>query len=167
MSVKKIALIIFSIVVLSLAGLYLFLETYDFNRLKPRIMQLVKESIGRDLEIKGDLELKPGFGPVIVARGVSLSNADWGSRPEMAGMDRVEIRIALFPLIRGNLVMANLLVVNPDILVEINENGETNLPQTVYDGDDRAAEKEIRLPLKKIEFREGQFIFQYSPQAGA
>lgn len=159
MTVKKTALIIITLLVLILAGTYAFLETYDFNRLKPRIVQGVKKITGRDLEI-GDLDFKLGYEPVLVARRVSLSNADWGSRPEMAEIQKIEITLSLLSLLHGALLVDDLRLTRPDVLIEVRENGETNFPVIREPAGSQSRGKPDRLMLKKMELRDGVFTYR-------
>ena len=42
---------------------YVILISYDYNKLKPRITQAVKDATGRELTLGGDIELAIGFSP--------------------------------------------------------------------------------------------------------
>ena len=106
---------------------YALLASYDFNRLKPRIIKAVKDATGRELTLGGDIRLKIGLRPVLVAGKVELANAAWGSRPVMAGIKRFEVQVALLPMIRGEVEIRKLFLVGPDILVETDKSGRSNL----------------------------------------
>ena len=75
----------------------------------------------------GDIRLDIGFRPALVVEDVSFQNADWGSRPEMVMVKRFEVRVALIPLIGGDIRIKRLILVEPDILIETNAAGESNL----------------------------------------
>ena len=127
--------------------LYVIAVTYDFNKLKPKITQAVREATGRELTLGGDFKLAFGFSPSISVEAVSFQNAPWGSRPEMAKMKRLEIQVALFPLIHRKIQFKRLILVEPDILVETDRSGKTNL-------EFKTAEKP-KAAEKKGEEREG------------
>ena len=100
--------------------------TVDFNDYKPEIRAQVKQATGRDLTIAGDIRFALSLTPTLNVSGVSFANAAWGSRPEMAKVDRFEVQIALIPLISGNLDIRKLVLVGADILLETNAKGQAN-----------------------------------------
>jgi len=124
---KKI-LVIFGVIILGLvtAGL-IILFSYDYNKFKPYIAQAAKEATGRELKLSGDLKLQLGFTPALVIDNISFQNASWGSRPEMAQVKRFELEVALFPLISRKIQINRFRLIEPDILVEINKDGASNL----------------------------------------
>ncbi len=106
---------------------YIMIATYDFNKLKPRIAGAVRDATGRELTLAGDFKLSFGLSPTVSLEGVSLQNAPWGSRPEMARIKRFEIQMALLPLFRREIQFKRLILVEPDILIEKDPSGKSNL----------------------------------------
>ena len=115
------------LIVALIAGIFVILSSYDFNDLKPKIAQMVKDSTGRELSMKGDLELEIGLNPTLVIEDVSFQNVSWGSRPELAKIRRLEIQVAVLPLIRKIILFKRLILIEPDILIETNRDGTSNL----------------------------------------
>jgi uncharacterized protein involved in outer membrane biogenesis len=58
---------------------------------------------------------------------VSFQNAPWGSRPEMVKVKRFEVQVALLPLLTKKLELKRLILIEPDILIETNAAGKSNL----------------------------------------
>ena len=114
------------ILIVVIAG-YIILSTYDFNDLKPRIAQAVKDATGRELTLKGDIDLKISLSPALVVEDVAFQNAPWGSRPQMATIKRAEVEVSLIPLFSGELELVRLILVEPDILLETDKDGRSNL----------------------------------------
>lgn len=106
--------------------IYIILVSYDFNRLKPRISQAIREATGRELTLGGDVKIGIGLSPSLKVEKVSFQNAPWGSRPEMAKVKRFEIQVALLPLIRGEFDLKRLILIEPDILLETGPEGKWN-----------------------------------------
>ncbi|MBW2116716.1 MAG: AsmA family protein [Deltaproteobacteria bacterium] len=106
---------------------YAVLSNYDFNSLKPRIARAVKDATGRELSLVGDIDLDIGFSPALVVEDVRFRNAPWGSRPELAQVRRFEVQVALLPLITGNIEVKRLTLIEPDILIETDKSGKSNL----------------------------------------
>ena len=112
-------------VLLSAAG-YLFLKTRDFNRYKSVIAKAARNATGRELTLGGDLHLKIGFWPALVATDVALANTPWGSQPEMVRIHRLEARLSLLGLLVGNVDLKQLTMLGVDLLLETNAAGLGN-----------------------------------------
>ncbi|MGD9106577.1 MAG: AsmA family protein, partial [Desulfobacterales bacterium] len=109
------------------ATIYAILSSYNFNDLKPQIARMVKETTGRELFLGGDIELEIGLMPSLVIEDVSFQNVSWGSRPELAKIRRLEIKLAVLPLFRRIILFKRLILIDPDILIETNRAGKSNL----------------------------------------
>ena len=116
-----------AVIVVLFVTAYIVIASYDFNKFKPRITELAKQYTGRDLTLGGDIELGLSLFPTLVVNDVKFQNASWGSRPEMAQVKRLEVQIAVLPILRGNIHVSRLTVVNPEFLIEIDKSGKSNL----------------------------------------
>jgi hypothetical protein len=63
----------------------------------------------------------------MVAEGVTLSNASWGSRPDLARVRKLTLFLDPAALFLGEIKIGRILLEGADILVEHNEVGDTNL----------------------------------------
>jgi uncharacterized protein involved in outer membrane biogenesis len=124
---KKILFIAALLFVVLIVAIYVILSTYDFNRFKPRIIQAVREATGRELTLGGDLKVELGLSAGISIEDVSFQNTAWGSQAEMAGIKRLEVQVALLPLIRGRIEFERVMLVEPNFLLEFSQSGESNL----------------------------------------
>jgi uncharacterized protein involved in outer membrane biogenesis len=115
------------VIVILIIAVYVILLTYDFNSLKPQITKAVQDATGRELALGGDVRLRFGLTPSLVVENVGFQNAPWGSRPEMVKMKRFEVQVALVPLIFGDIELKRLILVEPDILIETDKSGKSNL----------------------------------------
>ena len=114
-------------IVALIVAVYAVLSCYDFNHFKSKIALAVKDATGREITFGGDIRLRIGFTPTVVMEEVSFQNAQWGSRPELAKIRRFEVQISLLPLIGGNIEVKRLILVEPDVLVETDNAGKSNL----------------------------------------
>lgn len=139
---KKILGIIVGLVVAAIVAIIVILSSYNFNDLKPQIAQAVKEATGRDLTLGGDIKLKIGLKPALAVDDVRFQNVAWGSRPELAKVKRFEVQVALLPLLSGKIGIKRLILVEPDILVETDKSGKSNLAFEAAKKAEPAAPKE-------------------------
>jgi AsmA family protein len=114
-------------IVIVIVAAYVILSTYDFNSLKPQITKAALDATGRELTLGGDIRLKIGLTPSLTVENVGFQNAPWGSRPEMAEVKRFEVQVALVPLIFGHIELKRVILVDPDILIETDRSGKSNL----------------------------------------
>ena len=115
------------VLVVFLVG-YIYLAGMDFNSLKPEIARAVLEGTGRKLTMAGDIKLSISLSPALIVRDVSLANAPWGKRPQMISVHQAEVEVALWPLVTQSRLEVNRLILDkPDILLEIDKKGRSNL----------------------------------------
>jgi uncharacterized protein involved in outer membrane biogenesis len=107
-------------------GLAVLVHTVDLERYARGALDEVKKATGRELRVGGALTISVFPRPAIVAEDVAFANAPWGSRRDMARARRIEARIALMPLLRGDIHIGRLALVEPDVLLETNAKGENN-----------------------------------------
>ena len=118
--------IIGGVVLLFLIALGVFISTFDVNKYKPEIISLVKEKTGRNFDISGDLKMAYSLIPTVAVDGVTFGNAQWGTQPDMAKIGHFEARIALLPLIDGNINIRRLVLSDTDIFLETSKDGIGN-----------------------------------------
>ncbi len=131
---KRIVGIATVLIIAMIVAAYLILSTYDYNKLKPRIAKVVEDATGRELTLAGDIDLDVGLSPTLVVEDVSFQNASWGSRPELAKLKRFEIQVALLPLILKRIIVKKIILVSPDILIETDSSGKSNLDFETEEG---------------------------------
>lgn len=90
------------------------------------IAQQVTEATGRQMVIKGALNVHFSFRPAFVMHDVALTNAPWGSRKNMLTAKKCEVQIALLPLLGGCIQVRRLTLIEPDMIVEITRDGQNN-----------------------------------------
>ena len=138
----KLVLGIAAAVIIALVlAVVLIIGTYDFNNLKPKIRDAVMTATGRQMKINGDIGLKFSLTPTLFAEKVSFQNAPWGSRPDLATMRQLEVKVALIPLIRGFVQVKRLILIEPDLLIETDRSGKSNLEFDVSKRIDAPKEK--------------------------
>ncbi|NKB45648.1 MAG: AsmA family protein [Alphaproteobacteria bacterium] len=163
---KRIAIIAGGVVVVLIAGVFIALATVDINQYKGVVQDQVAAATGRTLTIEGELELSVSLSPAIELNGVRFQNASWGSRPDMAVIERVEASVPLLPLIFGNITVNRLALISPDILLERNAQGQANWE---FQSEETAADAEAEataLAISAIEIDNATLAFN-DTQAGS
>lgn len=123
---KKLLIGTVAVLVLALGGLAAFLATFDINRYKTDIIQLVRQQTGRDFDITGPLKLEVSLQPAIAAEGVRVGNAAWDAAHDMVSVQRLKARTALLPLLHGRVQIKSLQISGARILLERNAQGAGN-----------------------------------------
>jgi len=88
--------------------------------------QAVADATGRKLTIEGSIDIGLGLRPTLIAEDVGLENAPWGAQPELARVKRLEVQLAFLPLIWGELDFARLVLIEPEVIVELDSAGTSN-----------------------------------------
>jgi AsmA protein len=107
-------------------GAAIFLVSFDPDSLKPRIIAAVKQQTGRDLALQGPIRLGLSLQPTLTVQNVAFANPPGFSRPQMATLERLDLKLALLPLLGSRIEIDKLVLVKPDILLETDAKGRPN-----------------------------------------
>ena len=139
-----------AVVVAVLITGYAILRSHDFNELKPLLAAQVERTTGRQLLVDGPLDLNISFTPTLSVRGVRFANAVWGSRTFMLSVERLEVRVALLPLLSGQVAIEQVILSGADILIETDGLGRPNYqfePTTRSDSGDGSSKSDLVMPV--------------------
>ena len=114
------------VVVLLLIAVAIAVHTVDVKEFIGPIKQRVKEATGRDLEVRGGIDLKLGLEPKLVLDDVTLGNASWSKQPQMLTAKHVEAQIALLPLLHRRFEVIRFKLIEPTIVLETDSGGKGN-----------------------------------------
>lgn len=146
----KILIIFAAIFIIAAAAISLF----DWNMLKPYVERQVEKKTGRVFMIRGNLDVSLSFTPKISMEGLSLANADWGTRQPMLAIDKLSFRINPWKLLGGEIVLPEISISRPEVLLEKNRDGKRNW-------DFKKEEKETELPkMGRLMIDQGKLIFR-------
>lgn len=163
-------------VVLGIVGLVILvvvvgvvlLSVQDVNKFKDLLARKVSEKTGRELTIAGNFDLSISFSPSITADNVTFENAAWGTRPEMLKLGHVEAKVALFPMLSGDIEIERLILEDMDLLAETNADGVGNWVFGDKDGDKQHEDSDddadgglpviddLRIENALLRYRDGQ-----------
>ena len=123
---KKFLIGVCLIVVLLLAAVLIGPSFIDWNSYKGEIVEAARKATGRALSIDGDLSLRLLPAPALSAEGIRLANVEGGSEPDMARLAELDVRLALAPLLSGNIQVKRVRLIEPVLLLETTADGTNN-----------------------------------------
>lgn len=159
----KIIAVLVLLVITILAGI---IYTTDINQFKGQFVQIVKDKTGRDLQIDGELKLALSLIPTITIEDVSLSNASWASKQNMVSMKKFEVQISLLALLKNNLQIVRITLIEPVINLEKNKDGIGNWilatpePEPQELEKDSAVEGLPALAINEIQIKNAKINYQ-------
>lgn len=122
---RKLLRFVTILVVLLAGGLYA-LTLIDLGRFAPQIETAAQEATGRMLKIEGPLHIGFSLVPTVVAEAVSFSNAEWGTKPRMLEAGRLELQVALVPLLTGSVDVRRVVIQDANVWLETDRKGRGN-----------------------------------------
>jgi uncharacterized protein involved in outer membrane biogenesis len=123
---RTVGRIVLGLLVLVVAIVGYFILTFNPETYKPQIVAAVKQATGRDLQIKGHIGLGWSLSPTIEVSDVTLSNPSGFSRPDMASIGKVDLQLALMPLLGKRIEIDRLTLSKPDVRLETDAKGQPN-----------------------------------------
>jgi len=127
MSFVKKLLIAIGILFVLLIAVALFLPVFvDVNNYKDKIEQLAEDNLGRQLNLKGNLELKT-FPTLRVKTGeLTLANPEGFPHENMLEVKNAQIGIRVLPLLTKKVEAGTIIIDSPVINLTKKSNGEAN-----------------------------------------
>ena len=107
-------------------GIVIAVSTVDVNTLIGPIQTRMKAATGRDLAVRGGGRIALSLHPKVVLSDVTLSNAPWATAPQMVTAQRLELEVALLPLLARRFELIEFALVGPVIALESDGKGQNN-----------------------------------------
>ncbi len=98
----------------------------DWNSYKDDVSQKVKALTGRNLKILGDVKVTVFPAPAIIANDIIFSNMVGAAKTSMIKLQQAEVRIALSPLLVGEIKVETIRLIKPVIELELAIDGKKN-----------------------------------------
>ncbi|MFN2249334.1 MAG: AsmA family protein, partial [Candidatus Promineifilaceae bacterium] len=114
------------VIVCLVATVYVVLNTYDYNKLKPLVARMVEEATGRKLSLEGKVNLEIGLMPTLVVTNIALANVSWGSQPQMIEIEKLQAQVRLLPLLHKDVEVNQIGLFGVKVLLETDANGQDN-----------------------------------------
>ena len=135
---RKVPYAFLALVAVVIVGLLVGPSFFDWNNYKPQIASAVKEALGRELRIVGDIQISILPSPTLSVKRVSLDNVAGADNREMVAFEEVEVNVEVSSLLQGKIAVKSLRLVRPIISLEVTKDGRANW-DIKLPGDDKAA----------------------------
>ncbi len=108
------------------ASLVIILPLVDLSVFRGQLESLASEAFDRRVTFAGTVRIKPGLRPQLVVEDMRIANPDWASRPLFAQVQRLELRIALLPLLRREIDVLDVVFKGADVMLEVGTDDRNN-----------------------------------------
>lgn len=123
---KWIGLGLLGVVALVVAGVGIGLALFDWNDARGFVARQATKALGREVAIDGTLDVHLGDPIHIHIEGLRVANTDWAQEKSFAQLKVLDADLRLWPLLRGDIELPKLVLTEPVLDMEKNENGENN-----------------------------------------
>ncbi len=123
---KITAILLICVFLLLIFAITIIAASVDANDFKPQIQTLIEKKLGRQLRIKGDIELSifPWIG--FSTTKLSLSNVEGFSDKPFAEVEKASIKVKLLPLISNNIEVKQIRLTGLVLNLTKNKQGLNN-----------------------------------------
>lgn len=160
-----VLIVIAAIVVILPIACIVALVAYDWNGAKPWLESHASRSLGRVIEVGGDVDLvwrwrrridgtdrfSPGF--ALVAGDVRIGNPDWATRKRFADLGSLDMDVRLFPLLVHHLDIPAMRLVHPKVDLEQRKDGSNTW---TFTPDGKADDSAWKVDIGEVAFDEGE-----------
>ena len=120
---RALSWVVIGVVAVLLVGICV-LALIDWNALRPTVARAISARTGREAAINGDLKVHVfSWTPSVEVNGFTLSNPSWAEKPLMFGASRLAASVSLGRLLRGQIVIPQITLVDPVINLERDADG--------------------------------------------
>jgi uncharacterized protein involved in outer membrane biogenesis len=118
-------------IAISLGGLVviviLALAFMDWNLFKHPIERVASAKSGRTVTIAGDLNVHIwSWTPTVTVNGLTVGNPPWEANRPLAKIERLEIKLKLAPLLKGDVILPRVSLLKPDVYLHQEKSGRAN-----------------------------------------
>ncbi len=97
---------------------------FPWDVLRQPINRYVSDKTGREFEITQRLDIRWGLrAATVLMEGIDISNPQWARDPHLLRAKRAEFDIRLWPLLAGKVVLPRVVLVEPTLGLQLEEDG--------------------------------------------
>ncbi len=138
----------------------LLISIMSWNWARDLAAHRISELTHRKLTIHGDLTIDWSLIPRIRMEQIQFENAAWSKEPHMLELAAVDVNIDLLELLKGRVILPQIILTKPHIILEKSPEGKANWElEIATDGKDDRSESPI---IERLRIREGRLIYRDS-----
>jgi uncharacterized protein involved in outer membrane biogenesis len=127
--------------------LLLVLAVFDWDTLKHPLERIASAKAGRTVRIGGKLDVNIwSWTPTVIVNELTVGNPPWEITRPMATVNRLEIRLKLLPLLKGDVILPRVALYSPDVYLHQDKGGRANWTFENKEPTNAPASKPIKLP---------------------
>ncbi|MBK6971994.1 MAG: AsmA family protein [Sterolibacteriaceae bacterium] len=154
---KYIAFALGGVAALLIAGGLFIYATFDADKLKSELTQIVKEKKQRTLTIDGEVALS--FWPSIGVRLGRTRLSEHASDAEFAALDSARVSLAVLPLLSKQVVIDRLELAGVGATLVRGKDGKLNIDD-LLSTDDTPDSQSVRFDVASIRFKDGKLTYR-------
>jgi hypothetical protein len=146
---RRITLWVLAGLSILLIGISTWLWTADLGVFKPQIERLIREQTERSFTI-ANLQIDLDAESSVIAEQVRFGNAGWAGDRDMIEIDRLEVRVDLWSLLRGPVIVQRIDLDGARVLLQRPEDGPPNWAFSELPPDTQAEELVDETPFQVL-----------------
>ncbi len=154
---KKLVLALVGLVLAAAAGTAVYIASIDWNQHKNKIAEQFFEATGRNIVFEGPVAFKILPHPYLNASKVKIYNAKNREAP-LVEIPNLVANLALGPLLKGNVEVERMTLENPQINVEVGDDGQFNW-ENDFTPEQRQTIEQSQIKFNSISLNKAQVTF--------
>lgn len=141
-----------------LFAVLIFMAFFDWNLFRPALARIITARTGRPVSIDGDLKAHLwSWNPSAEVNGLRILNPDWAERKVMFGARQITVTLSLPRLLRGQIVLPRVDLVEPEINLERDSTGRASWELGTPEGKPNHRAQPAKLPtLRSLTVESGR-----------
>lgn len=161
---KKLLIAGLAIIGVVLAAVLALPGFVDWNAYRGEIAARIAAATGRAVELNGDIGLSLLPAPELSVADARLANPTGYGLPDMVRLKRLDVKVALLPLLGGRVQVESVTLVEPVFTVEITGDGRLNWdlrgPAPGGEADGQGGGFTPAVSFDRIEVEDGRILFR-------
>ena len=157
---KKVGVVAGILLVLLIGSALVVPSFINWNEYKTEIETTASNLSDRKVVINGDLSLSILPSPSFSAKDVSVSNVEGGQATNFIALKSVDVNVAFFPLLSGEVQVKKFILVEPVVALEIDADGKGNWEFGAQSDTPESEGGYTDLSFEQFQIENGQLSYQ-------
>jgi len=122
---KKIIVVVITTFCLLYAAIFVVSKIYlNPKEIKTILVTKLEAGLNRKVTLSDDLSLGVSWdlAPYIQLKNITVGNSSWGQQTNMLSIEKLNLKLKLWPLVSKKIFIDSLVLTNPNIFLETNNN---------------------------------------------